>query len=319
MVRSPRAAATNGISCPARPSTSLPWLLILTTPSSRSVRESTQFRRRCLPLQLCHGGTSCCCGGCTGSWWDGGAGSALDGALGCRRFCLSVIWRFGRAGSSQCLGCTKRCRWTGGPLRGATRIIPSRTVSPARIVPCLAAGEGAEGSIKIVTVVEGTSAAMEIVVIVSAAAGANWAGDGRAAREVVAEAGEVVEAGEVLWVLGVAGVETTGEASVLVGAMGEVEAVGARGAGETFIAGGEVGARKSNIVKASTAAILAAIQPLSLPYSNVHSSSRLRPHLVITFLQSRLGSACSNISILSFLTIMPRSVTTPLMWLYVRR
>jgi len=155
--------------------------------------------------------------------------------------------------------------------------------------------------------------------------------------------------------LGVAGVEETegaeetGEAEVLVGAVGEVEAVVARGAGEAIEVGagevaravelieymeaGEVGgavgeikvvgiaagARKSNIVKASAAAILAAIQPLSLPYSNVPGSSGLRPSLVIAFLQSRLGSARSNISVLSYSTIMPRSVTTPLMWSYVRR
>jgi len=45
IVRSPRAAGAIGISCPARPSTSLSRLLILTTPSSRSVRKSTHFRR----------------------------------------------------------------------------------------------------------------------------------------------------------------------------------------------------------------------------------------------------------------------------------
>jgi len=148
--------------------------------------------------------------------------------------------------------------------------------------------------------------------------------------------------------LGVAGVEETegaeetGEAEVLVGAVGEVEAVVARGAGEAIEVGagevaravglieymeaGEVGgavgevkvvgiaagARKSNIVKASAAAILAAIQPMSLPYSNVRGSSGLGPSLVIAFLQSRLGSARSNISVLSYSTIMPRSVTTPL-------
>jgi hypothetical protein len=133
-------------------------------------------------------------------------------------------------------------------------------------------------------------------------------------------------------VLGVAGVEETGKAEVLVGAVEQVEAVGARGAGEVIevrdadaveardiaragkvVSGGASGARKSNIVKASAGAILAAIQPLSLPYSNVRSSSRLRPSLEISFLQSRLGRACSNISVLSYSTIMPRSVTTPLM------
>jgi len=142
--------------------------------------------------------------------------------------------------------------------------------------------------------------------------------------------------------MGVAGVEETegaeeaGEAELLVGAVGEVEAIVARGAGEAIevrdaveagdmaragkvVRGAAAGARNSNIVKASTAAILAAIQPLSLPYSNVRGSSGLRPSLVITFLQSRLGSARSNISVLSYSAIMPRSVTTPLMWSYVRR
>jgi len=66
------------------------------------------------------------------------------------------------------------------------------------MVPCLAAGEGAEGSIVIFTVVEGTLAAMGIVMVVSAAAGTKGAGEARAAREVVAEAGEVMEAGEVV-------------------------------------------------------------------------------------------------------------------------
>ena len=60
------------------------------------------------------------------------------------------------------------------------------------MVPCLAAGEGAEGSVVIFTVVEGTLAAMGIVVVVSAAAGAKGAGEARA------EAGEAVEVGEVV-------------------------------------------------------------------------------------------------------------------------
>jgi len=130
--------------------------------------------------------------------------------------------------------------------------------------------------------------------------------------------------------LGVAGVEETGKAEELVGAVEEVEAVGARGAGEAIevgdaveagdiaragkiVRGSVAEARKSNIVKASAAAILAVIQPLSLPYSNVRGSSRLRPSLVIAFLQSRLGSTCSNISVLLYSTIIPRSVTTLLM------
>jgi hypothetical protein len=65
--------------------------------------------------------------------------------------------------------------------------------------------------------------------------------------------------------------------------MHEVEAVGARGAGEAIdvgdvgragkvVRGGVEGARKSNIVKASTPAILAAIKALNFPYLNVPSS-----------------------------------------------
>jgi len=46
----------------------------------------------------------------------------------------------------------------------------------------------------IFTVVEGTFAAMGIVVVVSAAAGPKGAGEASAAGEVVAEAGKVVEA-----------------------------------------------------------------------------------------------------------------------------
>ena len=45
IMRSLRAAGAIGISCPACPSTSPSRLLILTTPSSRSVRKSTHFRR----------------------------------------------------------------------------------------------------------------------------------------------------------------------------------------------------------------------------------------------------------------------------------
>jgi len=71
-------------------------------------------------------------------------------------------------------------------------MIPSCTDGPARMVPCLAAGEGAEASVVIIAVVEATLAAMGIVVVVSAAAGAKRAGEARA------EAGNVVEAAEVV-------------------------------------------------------------------------------------------------------------------------
>jgi hypothetical protein len=139
--------------------------------------------------------------------------------------------------------------------------------------------------------------------------GARGAGEAIEVGDTV-EAGDIARAGKVVWVFGVAGVEETGKAEVLVGAVEEVEA---RRAGKV-VRGGAAGARKSNIVKASAAAILAAIQPLSLPYLNVCGSSGLRPSLEIVFLQSRLGSARSNISVLSYSTIMLRSVTAPLMW-----
>ena len=74
------------------------------------------------------------------------------------------------------------------------------------------------------------------------------------------------------------------------GAVEKVEAVGARGTGEAIevednaragevVRGGVAGARKSNIVKASAAAILATIQPLSLSYSNVRGSNRIETKL----------------------------------------
>jgi hypothetical protein len=59
------------------------------------------------------------------------------------------------------------------------------------MVPCLAAGEGAEGSLVIFTVVEGTLAAMGIDVVVWAAAGAKG---GREARGV----GEAIEVGDTM-------------------------------------------------------------------------------------------------------------------------
>lgn len=90
------------------------------------------------------------------------------------------------------MGGIKWCRRTGRPRGGSTRIIPSRTVGPAWMVPWLAAGEAAEESVVIITVVEGTLAAMEIVMVVSVAVGAKRAG------EAPAEAGEVVEAEEVV-------------------------------------------------------------------------------------------------------------------------
>ena len=60
------------------------------------------------------------------------------------------------------------------------------------MVPGLATREEAEESVVIIAVFEGTLAAVAIVVVVSAAAGAKGAGEARA------EAGEVMEAGEVV-------------------------------------------------------------------------------------------------------------------------
>jgi hypothetical protein len=96
-----------------------------------------------------------------------------------------------------------------------------------------------------------------------------------------------VEAGEVVWVAGVEeteGAEETGEAEVLVGAVGEVEAVVASGTGEAIevgdaveaeevggavvalvVIGAAVAERKSNIATASAAEIFEVIQSLSLP------------------------------------------------------
>ena len=131
------------------------------------------------------------------------------------------------------------------------------------------------------------------------------AGRAKGAREARAAAEEVLEAGEVGWVLGVArvkeseGAEETGEAELLVAAVGEVEAVGARGAGDAIkvgdkvkagdvasavglieymeagevgspvvalvVIGAAVGVRNSNIAMASVAGILEVIQAGSLP------------------------------------------------------
>jgi len=66
------------------------------------------------------------------------------------------------------------------------------------MVPCLAVEQGAEGRIVIFTVVEETLAAMGIDMVVSAAVGAKGTREARAAGEVVAEAGEVVEVREVM-------------------------------------------------------------------------------------------------------------------------
>jgi len=73
------------------------------------------------------------------------------------------------------------------------------------MVPCLAPGEGAEGSVVIIAVVEGTSTAMGVVVVVSAAAGAKGTGEARA------KAGEVVEAGDVARAVGLIQYMNAGE------------------------------------------------------------------------------------------------------------
>jgi len=136
--------------------------------------------------------------------------------------------------------------------------------------------------------------------------------------------------------MGVAGVEETEKAEVLFGAVDVVEAARARGVGQAIqvgdtvedgdiaragkvVRGGVPGARKLNIVKASAAAILAVIQPLSLPFSNVHGSGGFRPSCAFPCLQSLLGSARRNICVISYSTILPGSVPTPLIESYVRR
>jgi len=55
-----------------------------------------------------------------------------------------------------------------------------------------AAGEGAKGGVVIITMVEGTLAAMGIVLVLLAAVGAKGAAEARV------DAGEVMEAGEVV-------------------------------------------------------------------------------------------------------------------------
>jgi hypothetical protein len=90
------------------------------------------------------------------------------------------------------LECTKHCGWTSGPRGGSTLFDPSRTLFPQQIGRCLATGEGAIGSVVIITVAEGIFAAMGIVVVVSAVDGV------KGAEEAKAEAGEVVEPGDVV-------------------------------------------------------------------------------------------------------------------------
>jgi len=116
---------------------------------------------------------------------------------------VTAVGRASEVGCGRCLGCTKRCRQTGGPRGGSTQIIPSRTVGPAPMVCCFAMG-----------VVMGILATVNAVEAVGA--------------------GDTRRAGEVVKVLGVAGVEETGKAEVLVGAVEEVKAVGARSAGEAI-------------------------------------------------------------------------------------
>jgi hypothetical protein len=76
------------------------------------------------------------------------------------------------------------------------------------MVPCLTAGERAKGSGVIVAMVEGTLAAMGIVVVVSPAAGAKGAREARGAGEAI-EVGDAVQAREVVWVVGVGWVKET--------------------------------------------------------------------------------------------------------------
>jgi len=112
------------------------------------------------------------------------------------------------------------------------------------MLPCLAAGEGAEGSVVIIAVVEGTLAAMGIVVVVSAAAGAKGAGE-------AIEVGDVVEAGDVARAVGLIEYMEAGEVG------GAVDAL--------VVIGAAVGVRNSNIATAWAAEIFEVIQSLSLP------------------------------------------------------
>jgi hypothetical protein len=107
------------------------------------------------------------------------------------------------------------------------------------------------------------------------------------------EAGDVVRAVESIEYM---------QAAEVGGAGGEVKVVGIAAAGAT----------NSIMATVSAAEILEVIQLLSLLLSSVRGSSGFRPSIVIAFLQSCLGSARSDISVISYLTIMPHSVTTPL-------
>jgi hypothetical protein len=124
------------------------------------------------------------------------------------------------------------------------------------MVPCLAPGEGSEWSVAIFTVVEGTLAAMEIVVVVSAAGGAKGAREARGAGEAM-EVGDAVKAREALDSTDVVrAVELMEymEAGEVECAVGEVKVVGIAVAG----------ASNSYIATALATVILAEIQICSL-------------------------------------------------------
>jgi hypothetical protein len=110
------------------------------------------------------------------------------------------------------------------------------------MAPVIATGNGAEGSVVIFTVFEGTLAAMGIVVVVSAAEGAKGAREARGPGEAI-EVGDAVEAGAV------ESIEHM-EAGEVGGAVGEVKGVAIAAAG----------ARNSNMATTSAAEIFAEIQ-----------------------------------------------------------
>jgi hypothetical protein len=77
-------------------------------------------------------------------------------------------------------------------------MIPSSTVSPAWMAPCLAAGEGPGGSVVHIAVVKGTFPCMGIVWVVSVAGGVKGAGEASAHPGEVMESRDVVKAGNVV-------------------------------------------------------------------------------------------------------------------------
>jgi hypothetical protein len=105
-------------------------------------------------------------------------------------------------------------------------------------------GEGANGSVVIITVFEGTLAAIRIAVVVSAVTGAMGAAE-------AIEVGDAVEAGDLARAVGLIEYMEAGEVGCAVVALVVISAA--------------VGVRNRNIAMASAAEIFEVIHSLSLP------------------------------------------------------